>query len=337
MSQPRREQFYDVIRGVAILLVVLGHGIQYGYTDFDNNIIFKVIYSFHMPLFMFVSGLVVPLGSEVDFPWLKKKFMQLVLPFGAWIILPFLFDKNREWRVFGERLVKIIQSPDQGGLWFLWVLFLNCCALYTGIWLCRKLGVKKEWSILAVIWATVFVLGRIVIKRLGFGSSGYYVVYYFAGYLIGKYKGSIKIEKKLKLMMYLLGGVGYLVLLPMWHRTQMPLFLMNLESKVPQPLLEIVNLGYKYLTAFCGISVVWFLFRYVLKKGASFWAKLGTYTLEVYALHYYFITLFPFKNSMVGAIVNATVSLLLAVGFARIVENGKISQVLFGKKSRRNA
>ena len=65
--ESNRNQFYDVMRGVAILLVVIGHGIQYGYSDYDNNILFRIIYSFHMPLFMFISGLVVPLGSRVDF------------------------------------------------------------------------------------------------------------------------------------------------------------------------------------------------------------------------------------------------------------------------------
>lgn len=45
----------DVLKGFAILLVVLGHAIYETYSE--NNIVFRMIYSFHMPLFMFLSGL----------------------------------------------------------------------------------------------------------------------------------------------------------------------------------------------------------------------------------------------------------------------------------------
>lgn len=53
-----RSENIDVIKGEGILLVVVGHIIQYVICKENafNNVIFSVIYSFHMPLFMFVSG-----------------------------------------------------------------------------------------------------------------------------------------------------------------------------------------------------------------------------------------------------------------------------------------
>lgn len=46
----QRNQRIDVIRGMAIMLVVLGHsGV--------SEPLFQWIYSFHMPLFFFVSGI----------------------------------------------------------------------------------------------------------------------------------------------------------------------------------------------------------------------------------------------------------------------------------------
>ena len=58
-----RNQCVDGLKGFAILLVVLGHCVQYGLgeVNFNNENyfeypIFKFIYSFHMPLFMLVSG-----------------------------------------------------------------------------------------------------------------------------------------------------------------------------------------------------------------------------------------------------------------------------------------
>ena len=46
----------DAIRGLAIFLVVLGHSVQFNVPDPFNNPVFKIIYSFHMPLFISVSG-----------------------------------------------------------------------------------------------------------------------------------------------------------------------------------------------------------------------------------------------------------------------------------------
>lgn len=46
----------DAIRGVLILTVVLGHALQHG--DYEHNICWTVIYSFHMAAFFAISGFV---------------------------------------------------------------------------------------------------------------------------------------------------------------------------------------------------------------------------------------------------------------------------------------
>lgn len=58
-----RDPFWDAAKGVAIVLVAFGHAIQYGSgRDFlwgslyFNQRVFQFIYSFHMPLFMLISG-----------------------------------------------------------------------------------------------------------------------------------------------------------------------------------------------------------------------------------------------------------------------------------------
>lgn len=56
----KRNQTVDIAKGVAILLVIYGHVIQILYTgteaNFFDDIIEKVICSFHMPLFSLLSG-----------------------------------------------------------------------------------------------------------------------------------------------------------------------------------------------------------------------------------------------------------------------------------------
>lgn len=58
MSKPViRDESFDFIKGFLIFLVVWGHVIQFFYTGNSlENPILIWIYSFHMPLFIFISG-----------------------------------------------------------------------------------------------------------------------------------------------------------------------------------------------------------------------------------------------------------------------------------------
>lgn len=59
-----RNTYIDIVKGFAIILVVLGHSIQFG-SGYDfranaecfDNWLYRIIYSFHMPLFMIGGGI----------------------------------------------------------------------------------------------------------------------------------------------------------------------------------------------------------------------------------------------------------------------------------------
>ena len=80
-----RDLGLDTIKAFATLLVIVGHVIQYTNVDFDNSFFFKITYSFHMPLFMFISGYLMPKITGEGF--LLLKFRQLVVPFILWLSL----------------------------------------------------------------------------------------------------------------------------------------------------------------------------------------------------------------------------------------------------------
>ena len=92
----RRADFLDVIKGFAVILMIIGHCIQYGsgYSNLINgahfsNVLFKFIYSFHMPLFMLVSGYLffyyVNKYSFVEI--IIKKLKQLLIPILSYTVI----------------------------------------------------------------------------------------------------------------------------------------------------------------------------------------------------------------------------------------------------------
>lgn len=83
-----RVVYLDVLKAFAILLVVLGHSIQFiNWGGYKSDIIFNIVYTFHMPLFMAVSGYFF-LGSLKlgFFELLCKKSFALLWPAILWSI-----------------------------------------------------------------------------------------------------------------------------------------------------------------------------------------------------------------------------------------------------------
>ncbi len=124
--EPGRSALVDLVRGIAILLVVLGHAIQRHTVAFDASPLFRAIYSFHMPLFIAVSGYLAYGRLQRGFgKTVRRKTLQLVVPFLSWYVVAYLVTSigNRTLVSPVSWVAALWASPDNG-LWFLWVLFL---------------------------------------------------------------------------------------------------------------------------------------------------------------------------------------------------------------------
>lgn len=113
-----RVEYFDSIKGVAIILVVLGHVLQRSFGQ-GENIFETIIYSFHMALFMFVSGFFAYSTRERNFTdWIKfviRKIRQLIVPF---IIIGGLYS------FIFSNIYSFLFSSFKMGYWFLYVLFI---------------------------------------------------------------------------------------------------------------------------------------------------------------------------------------------------------------------
>lgn len=124
-KKSERYVFIDFIKAIGIMLVILGH------INFANQGIKAWIYSFHMPVFFFASGLLLKnngLETTGDLLiFLKKKANALLIPYFLWaIIYASLSIKNLLKILYGSYRM-ISGAGALSSLWFLLDLFIAFC------------------------------------------------------------------------------------------------------------------------------------------------------------------------------------------------------------------
>lgn len=83
-----RQNWIDQARGFAMFLVVYGHNFP---------ISEKYIYTFHMPLFIIISGFFLPESPSLND--VKNRFKSIILPYFSWALLLFLV-----WVIIGRNM-----------------------------------------------------------------------------------------------------------------------------------------------------------------------------------------------------------------------------------------
>ena len=69
-----RETWIDMLRGIGALLVLLGHLVP------ETSKLKFYIYSFHMPMFFFISGYLFKYKNNIKY-LIKDKFKKLIIPY----------------------------------------------------------------------------------------------------------------------------------------------------------------------------------------------------------------------------------------------------------------
>lgn len=121
-----RLQYMDILKFAAIFLVVWGHSEQYLLTsDFPDRAVYRHIYSFHMPLFMMISGFFFAMTLK---PGIMKnvlnKARQLILPALCW---GFIYVLIQSLTNMSSPSLKYIGLSIFNGFWFLHSAF--ACSL----------------------------------------------------------------------------------------------------------------------------------------------------------------------------------------------------------------
>lgn len=195
ISAGKRDVMLDVIKAFTIITVVVGHCIQYGsgadYFEgrlFFDNILFKILYSFHMPLFMIISGYLF--AGSIHRGWkvnVRRKFDSLVIPILAWSLLPFVISLIENWDkgITVYNIIGLYINSVLYNLWFLWAVFW-CSAVVLVVYYGYR---NRLW-----IYMLLFVFSFFVPDIYHVGLYKYMYPYFVAGFLYreGNYKERLR-------------------------------------------------------------------------------------------------------------------------------------------------
>lgn len=175
-----RYTFIDTARGIAILLVVLGH--CFSSAECGMN---KMILSFHMPLFFFLSGIFAkPLAFNQLWGGVKHKARLLLIP-QLVLSLSLLILNGGLWLADGNS-IKDFDIVPCFFYWFLLVLF-SCAVLFMVV--SSITDIKKKITRVVILLTVFFCI--VLSFRITNASVFYWVriiptafLFYFAGYLL---------------------------------------------------------------------------------------------------------------------------------------------------------
>lgn len=106
----KRFEYIDVLKGFAIFLVVMGHFLAWNFPEnieptFGQSFVYRLIYSFHMPLFFFLSGYLIDQKKNdwtfsffINFT--KKRTVSLLLPAVTFLLIRFFRFGTWEFQWF---------------------------------------------------------------------------------------------------------------------------------------------------------------------------------------------------------------------------------------------
>ena len=353
----KRNVFIDIIKGVAIFLMLWGHCIQYcvsnSNVDFFENPVFKIIYSFHMPLFMLISGYLF------FYSFSKRDLKTLLIHRTQSLLQPIVFCSVFNYfvtTVLFDVLSGNFKSAFGGGwienlssLWFLWSVLVS--SLVTAI-VCKNFKKVYVQSIL------FFVFIPVVAIFPNTNLNIFMYPYFILGFYFAQYKDKIPVfVSKLKYLSLFLFPV-----LMCFFEKKHYIYTTGILPNDGYSLTEMLLIdSYRWLVGLVGsvftLTISHVIFKYITVKikkpiiGTAL-SQIGKRSLQIYAfsvpfLSIYLSRVFPrilsflnIENIFVKNMFfyNFIFTLFLAIGYAlilcliiKIFEKLKITKIMFGR------
>lgn len=217
-----RNEFLDYLKGISIILVFIGHCIQYGSGEvffydagfFENNL-FKFIYSFHMPLFMLVSGYLFyyTVNRYSTKQVLVNRIKNVLIPIVAWGILSecIVILKNiigHDPIILYEVLYNFVRITLLN-LWFLWaVLYCSLAVVFV-----RRFFNDSIW-----MYLLFFMASFILPDQLNMHLYKFMYPYFVSAYLFNKFNAITLTTKLKKWQILICSGLIFFIMLSIYNK-----------------------------------------------------------------------------------------------------------------------
>lgn len=344
----KRNGYIDFLKGIAIILVVFGHNIQYGSGSnyltnelFFDNIIFKFIYSFHMPLFAIISGYLFfwTIKKYDSKKVIKKKICSLLVPLIICCTLNIFVISVKyylEYKTLLPNILKEFQNLLSYSLWFLPAMFISSIIVL----LVEKIRFKYKDLMYIIITIIMVILPNYLYFPLYFYMFPYFVV----GFLYNKYKILDKFNKIRK---------NYLVMIIVIIIFGIALSFYNYDSYIYTSSLSILNNKrqilidlYRYIIGFLGIIMVVYISSFIYEKCKNKIIRLiekigklsmGIYILSCYFNIYVFINLAKnfIPNLLIWIIETLVTLTMFYLGTSLIDKVPILSKYILGKEAKK--
>lgn len=327
MTQSKRIQWPDLLKAFAITLVVVGHVVTTFDTEHYNAPVARWIYSFHMPLFMMLSGMFF--GYTLDKPFRSMfvtKCRTLLLPLLSWSLVLLAFQVIAEIIMGGGNpLQTIVLWAKSGGplrgYWYLKCLFLYLIAGYVAVRLLKN----RFFAAIACI-ALFLILPNVNFTRM-------MIVFFWAGYaysiLVSRIKG--------QLLWYLLASAAVMMLCYVAGFYKLTYLGFSMD---------VANYS-KFLLMGASASLFWMLLFQMIfskpsgNKAIKFCAWVGTVSLGIYCMHALFYLPEVFEPLLGNITRGATaiyllwslLTIVICLELIKLIQKSRIlSFLLLGKR-----
>lgn len=293
-SSKPRNVYLDFMKGILILLVLLGHVIQYGsgteyLTEglYWDNWIMKGIYSFHMPLFMVISGY-LSYGSfkrKGAVNAFEIRLKKLIKPILAWI--PIVIGVNCMFNAQPISFRGVIRT-FLTDFWFLWAVLIATGYMI----LFERIPQKMRIGFYFISFLIAFFSPDI----LWLNAYKFVVPYFVVGFVCAR--NSVSLTPPRKILSF--GLLCTWIVLMLFYSTEHYVYLTKF-SIFGKPfgviwLEQLIIDVYRYIVGFVGCGAILFIGRYIWHRLEKLsWASnkilwLGRHSIAVYILSTYMFT-----------------------------------------------
>ena len=195
--------------------MVLGHCIQFGNGEdyysrnmFFENIIFKVIYSFHMPLFAFVSGyfFAVSYHKKNAKQIFVSKVKGILIPIFCWAVLnfgvSFALKVNQRVDISNKWIYETLKNSIFTH-WFLWGIL--CCSILV---ICIRELFKDR--------LIIYVFALIVLTIIPNVEQSFSYIFLIPTFLLGYFVKKRRISEKFITMLFNRKIAIYVICISIW-------------------------------------------------------------------------------------------------------------------------